>query len=174
MIEGSGFRRPKNTWIRIRIRIRIRNTGITVAVQDDEEEGGGETGRLDLPTTSCAYCGIHDPSTLLNCNICKRNASHYTLLPFSIQILLVVLVFEYRFHRLNLQVNLQFIWASCHVMSTAVPTHWLKPDALTTRIDLIQGYWSVSANDLNFVQAGSLIKSSFHSFFIYESSASWN
>jgi hypothetical protein len=29
MIEGSGSRRPKNTWIRwIRIRIRIRNTGL--------------------------------------------------------------------------------------------------------------------------------------------------
>ena len=28
--------------------------------------------RLHLPSTSCAYCGVHDPSTLVNCNICKR------------------------------------------------------------------------------------------------------
>jgi len=39
--------------------------------EDEEEEGGG-TGRLHLPSTSCAYCGLHDPSTLVNCNICKR------------------------------------------------------------------------------------------------------
>jgi len=40
--------------------------------EDEEEEAGGTGGRLNLPSTSCAYCGIHDPSTLVNCNVCKR------------------------------------------------------------------------------------------------------
>ena len=38
---------------------------LNIFAKDEEEEGGG-TGRLHLPSTSCAYCGIHDPSTLGN------------------------------------------------------------------------------------------------------------
>jgi len=36
---------------------------------EDDEVGGG--GFLSVGT-ACSYCGIHDPSTLVNCNICKR------------------------------------------------------------------------------------------------------
>ena len=36
---------------------------------EDDEVGGG--GFLSVGT-ACSYCGIHDPSALVNCNICKR------------------------------------------------------------------------------------------------------
>jgi len=41
---------------------------------DDEEEEveRGGAGFQPVPGTSCSYCGIHDPATLVNCNICKR------------------------------------------------------------------------------------------------------
>jgi len=39
---------------------------------EDDEDEGGVSGGLHLPSTCCAYCGVHDPSTLVNCNICKR------------------------------------------------------------------------------------------------------
>ena len=41
--------------------------------EDEEEEGGGGPGGFhSLPDTACSYCGIHDPATLVSCNICKR------------------------------------------------------------------------------------------------------
>jgi len=52
-----------------------REGGGELQFEDEDDEvlgGGGGGGYHNLPATSCSYCGIHDPATLVNCNICKR------------------------------------------------------------------------------------------------------
>lgn len=41
------------------------------AEEDDDEQLGGMD-NPDLPAHSCKYCGINEPSTVVNCNICKK------------------------------------------------------------------------------------------------------
>ena len=44
--------------------------------EDDEDDvgacGGDYPGSTSHPGTACSYCGIHDPASLVMCNICKR------------------------------------------------------------------------------------------------------
>ena len=37
---------------------------------DDDDVGGG--GFQTIAGTACSYCGIHDPASLVMCNLCKR------------------------------------------------------------------------------------------------------
>jgi len=41
---------------------------------DDDEVQQGGMGKFEAggEGTSCSYCGIHDPATLVSCNVCKR------------------------------------------------------------------------------------------------------
>ena len=39
--------------------------------EEDEDEVNSEDPR-DLPEHACSYCGIHDPSCVVQCNICKK------------------------------------------------------------------------------------------------------
>jgi len=54
-------------------RVERQTDHFNLQFEDDEDEvGGGGGGFQNIPATSCSYCGIHDPATLVNCNICKR------------------------------------------------------------------------------------------------------
>ncbi|XP_038115156.1 regulator of nonsense transcripts 1 homolog [Culex quinquefasciatus] len=51
--------------------------GITSAIgelqfEEDEDDGALGAQQQDLPPHACRYCGIHEPSTVVMCNICKK------------------------------------------------------------------------------------------------------
>ncbi|KAL1401958.1 hypothetical protein pipiens_019913, partial [Culex pipiens pipiens] len=51
--------------------------GITSAIgelqfEEDEDDGALGGQQQDLPPHACRYCGIHEPSTVVMCNICKK------------------------------------------------------------------------------------------------------
>ncbi|XP_063703099.1 regulator of nonsense transcripts 1 homolog [Culicoides brevitarsis] len=47
-------------------------TGINELKFEEDEDEEVVTSNQDLPEHSCKYCGIHDPSCVVMCNICKR------------------------------------------------------------------------------------------------------
>uniref|UniRef100_A0A336KT50 DNA helicase n=1 Tax=Culicoides sonorensis TaxID=179676 RepID=A0A336KT50_CULSO len=51
-------------------------SGITNAINElkfeEDEEDDTAASNQDLPAHACKYCGIHDPSCVVLCNICKR------------------------------------------------------------------------------------------------------
>lgn len=48
----------------------IMNTFGELNFEDDEEENVDIA--KELPSYACKYCGIHDPNTVVQCNICKK------------------------------------------------------------------------------------------------------
>lgn len=49
-------------------------TGVTntIAELQFEEEDEALYGSKELPDHACKYCGIHDPATVVMCNICNK------------------------------------------------------------------------------------------------------
>lgn len=50
--------------------------GITAGIEElkfeEDDEDDGLASNQELPSHSCKYCGIHEPSCVVMCNICKR------------------------------------------------------------------------------------------------------
>lgn len=47
-------------------------TNAMAELQFEEEDEEGVMSVQELPTHACKYCGIHEPSTVVMCNICKK------------------------------------------------------------------------------------------------------
>lgn len=41
-------------------------------LQFEEEDDDAVAQAQELPAHACKYCGIHEPSTVVMCNICKK------------------------------------------------------------------------------------------------------
>lgn len=49
-------------------KVTTLNSGELQFAEEDDEDQLAQ----DLPSHSCKYCGINEPSTVVNCNICKK------------------------------------------------------------------------------------------------------
>lgn len=57
-------------------------TGGMAELQFEEEDDDAVAQTQELPPHACKYCGIHDPGTVVMCNICKVRENKTNLKAF--------------------------------------------------------------------------------------------